>query len=74
MKWRHVRVTANIILNLLRYYFTYQEPMPVEQLVAQVSDLKQGYTQYGGMLFHQSPERHLQYNYTHYPTNHIINK
>lgn len=38
-----------------RYFYTYQEPMPVEQLVAQVSDLKQGYTQYGGMLINSLP-------------------
>jgi hypothetical protein len=32
-----------------RYLFAYQEPVPVEQLVQQVCDTKQGYTQYGGM-------------------------
>eukprot|EP00026_Physarum_polycephalum_P014817 Phypoly_transcript_15376.p1 GENE.Phypoly_transcript_15376~~Phypoly_transcript_15376.p1 ORF type:complete len:238 (+),score=30.10 Phypoly_transcript_15376:97-714(+) len=49
-----ITADANIIINYARlssqrYYYTYQEPMPVEQLVAQVSDLKQGYTQYGGL-------------------------
>ena len=44
---------ANILINMCRlaaqrYYFAYQEPMPVEQLVRSVSDTKQGYTQYGG--------------------------
>eukprot|EP00741_Cyanophora_paradoxa_P017428 tig00020965_g16837.t1 len=44
---------ANILVNYSRlaaqrYTFAYQEPMPVEQLLQQVSDLKQGYTQYGG--------------------------
>jgi len=31
-----------------RYMYTYQEPMPVEQLVRQVCDRKQAYTQFGG--------------------------
>lgn len=44
---------ANILINSCRlaaqrYYFTYQEPMPVEQLVQTVCDTKQGYTQFGG--------------------------
>jgi len=37
------RVTAQ------RYIFTYQEPMPVEQLVQKTCDYKQAYTQYGGL-------------------------
>lgn len=28
--------------------FTYQEPIPCEQLVRMICDLKQGYTQFGG--------------------------
>eukprot|EP01133_Synstelium_polycarpum_P000372 gene372-434_t len=45
---------ANILINFARlssqrYYYTYQEPMPVEQLVSQICDTKQGYTQYGGL-------------------------
>jgi 20S proteasome subunit alpha 3 len=45
---------ANILINYARlssqrYHFTYQEPVPVEYLVQQLCDLKQGYTQYGGM-------------------------
>jgi len=49
-----ITADANIIINYARlssqrYFYTYQEPMPVEQLVAQESDLKQGYTQYGGL-------------------------
>ncbi|GAM28236.1 hypothetical protein SAMD00019534_114120 [Acytostelium subglobosum LB1] len=45
---------ANILINYARlssqrYYYTYQEPMPVEQLVSQICDTKQGYTQYGGL-------------------------
>lgn len=45
---------ANILINTCRlhaqrYMFTYQEPMPVEQLVRGLCDTKQGYTQFGGM-------------------------
>jgi len=45
---------ANILIdyarnNAQKYYFTYQEPIPVEYLVQQLCDLKQGYTQYGGL-------------------------
>mmetsp|Transcript_4828 Transcript_4828/g.9017 ORF Transcript_4828/g.9017 Transcript_4828/m.9017 type:complete len:223 (+) Transcript_4828:940-1608(+) len=32
-----------------RYFYTYQEPMPVEQLVRQLCDSKQSYTQHGGL-------------------------
>merc|ERR1711879_587347 len=49
-----ITADANILLNFSRlaaqrYLFAYQEPVPVEQLVQQVCDTKQGYTQYGGM-------------------------
>jgi 20S proteasome subunit alpha 3 len=45
---------ANILINKARltaqqYTFTYQETMPVEQLVRRLCDVKQGYTQFGGM-------------------------
>jgi len=45
---------ANILLNKLRlsaaqHVFTYGESMPVEQLVTSICDLKQGYTQFGGL-------------------------
>ncbi|KAI9265079.1 proteasome subunit alpha type-4 [Phascolomyces articulosus] len=45
---------ANILINWARsnaqrYLFTYNEEMPVEQLVQRLCDLKQGYTQYGGL-------------------------
>jgi hypothetical protein len=45
---------ANILVNTCRlqaqrYLFTYQEPIPVEQLVRGLCDTKQGYTQYGGL-------------------------
>ena len=45
---------ANILINYVRlsaqrYRYAYQEPIPVELLIRDVCDLKQGYTQYGGM-------------------------
>mmetsp|Transcript_22780 Transcript_22780/g.35433 ORF Transcript_22780/g.35433 Transcript_22780/m.35433 type:complete len:253 (-) Transcript_22780:35-793(-) len=40
---QHARLSAQ------QYTFAYQEPIPVEQLVIDVCDLKQGYTQYGGL-------------------------
>lgn len=45
---------ANILLNKLRlsaqqHMYTYGEPMPVEQLVTGICDLKQSYTQFGGL-------------------------
>lgn len=45
---------ANILINTCRlqcqrYQFTYQEPIPVDQLVRGLCDTKQGYTQFGGM-------------------------
>eukprot|EP01095_Lingulamoeba_sp_RSL-Kostka_P005147 TRINITY_DN16493_c0_g1_i1.p1 TRINITY_DN16493_c0_g1~~TRINITY_DN16493_c0_g1_i1.p1 ORF type:complete len:260 (-),score=105.13 TRINITY_DN16493_c0_g1_i1:85-837(-) len=49
-----ITADANIIINYARlstqrYFFQYQENQPVEQLVQQVCDQKQGYTQYGGL-------------------------
>merc|ERR1712086_158715 len=49
-----IRADANILVNKARliaqqYQFKYQEPMPVEQLIQSICDLKQGYTQFGGM-------------------------
>jgi 20S proteasome subunit alpha 3 len=49
-----ITADANILINYARlsaqrYNFTYQEHIPVENLVQQLCDLKQGYTQYGGM-------------------------
>lgn len=45
---------ANILINKLRlsaqqHVYTYSESMPVEQLVTGICDLKQGYTQFGGL-------------------------
>jgi 20S proteasome subunit alpha 3 len=45
---------ANILINTCRlqcqrYSLTYQEPIPVDQLVRGLCDTKQGYTQFGGM-------------------------
>jgi len=49
-----ITADANILINYARlsaqrYTYQYQEPMPTEQLVTYVCDLKQGYTQYGGL-------------------------
>ena len=48
-----ITADANILINYARqaaqrYQLTYQEPIPAEQLVRTVCDLKQGYTQFGG--------------------------
>ena len=45
---------ANILINHARlisqrYLYAYQEPIPIESLLQQVCDLKQGYTQFGGL-------------------------
>jgi 20S proteasome subunit alpha 3 len=45
---------ANILINKLRlgaqrYTYTYGEAIPVEQLIVQICDTKQGYTQFGGL-------------------------
>jgi 20S proteasome subunit alpha 3 len=45
---------AHILLNYARleaqrYFYLYNEPIPIEQLLQIVCDLKQGYTQYGGL-------------------------
>merc|ERR1711972_288490 len=45
---------ANILINKLRltaqqHVYTYGEAQPVEQLVTSICDLKQGYTQFGGL-------------------------
>jgi len=49
-----ITADANILINYARvaaqrYLLTYQEPVPVEYLVQTLCDLKQGYTQYGGL-------------------------
>jgi 20S proteasome subunit alpha 3 len=49
-----ITADANILVNYARvsaqrYTYTYQEPTPVEHLVQIVCDLKQSYTQYGGL-------------------------
>jgi len=49
-----ITADANIVINYARlsaqrFLFQYQEPSPVEGLVRTVSDLKQGYTQFGGL-------------------------
>jgi len=45
---------ANVLLNKVRisahqHVFTYGESIPVEQLVTSICDVKQGYTQFGGL-------------------------
>lgn len=45
---------ANILINFTRqsaqkYRLRYQEPIPIEQLLQAVCDLKQSYTQFGGL-------------------------
>jgi len=45
---------ANVLVNKLRvsahqHVFTYGEPIPVETLVTGICDVKQGYTQFGGL-------------------------
>jgi len=49
-----ITADANILINYARlaaqrYFYTYQEPIPIEQLLQIVCDLKQGYTQFGGL-------------------------
>eukprot|EP01088_Endostelium_zonatum_P021214 TRINITY_DN8244_c0_g1_i1.p1 TRINITY_DN8244_c0_g1~~TRINITY_DN8244_c0_g1_i1.p1 ORF type:complete len:263 (-),score=60.24 TRINITY_DN8244_c0_g1_i1:26-814(-) len=49
-----ITADANILVNrsrliAQRHYFTYQEPITVEALVQEICDVKQGYTQYGGL-------------------------
>ena len=51
-----ITADANILINYARleaqrYLLKYHEPIPVELLLQGVCDLKQGYTQYGGMFF-----------------------
>ena len=42
-------ILFHLFLDYTRYRYTYQDPMPVEQLVRHVCDYKQAYTQYGGL-------------------------
>ena len=47
---------ANVLTNQLRLFsqrhlLHYGEPIPCEQLVASLCDIKQAYTQFGGMCF-----------------------
>jgi 20S proteasome subunit alpha 3 len=49
-----ITADANILINYCRvaaqrYTYAYQEPIPVENLVKDLCDVKQGYTQFGGM-------------------------
>ncbi len=54
-----ITADANILINYARlaaqrYTYTYQELIPVEHLVQSITDIKQGYTQYGGLYNIQS--------------------
>ena len=40
---------------ICRYLLQYQEPIPCEQLVSTLCDLKQAYTQYGGKIIYEPP-------------------
>lgn len=47
---------ANTLIDYVRHQaqkhlLTYNQDMPCEQLVQNLCDLKQGYTQYGGKIF-----------------------
>jgi 20S proteasome subunit alpha 3 len=49
-----ITADANILINYARlaaqrYTLTYQEPIPIEQLIVNICDRKQGYTQFGGL-------------------------
>jgi len=49
-----ITADANILIQWAResaqkYLFAYDDPIPCEQLVQRLCDLKQGYTQYGGL-------------------------
>jgi len=49
-----ITADANILINKLRlsaqrFLFQFGEAMPVEQLVTEICDIKQGYTQFGGL-------------------------
>lgn len=49
-----ITADANILINYARqaaqrYFYSYQEPMPLEQLLQTICDLKQSYTQFGGL-------------------------
>jgi 20S proteasome subunit alpha 3 len=49
-----ITADANILINYARlsaerYTYAYGDPVPVEYLVQQICDLKQSYTQYGGL-------------------------
>jgi 20S proteasome subunit alpha 3 len=48
-----ITADANVLINMARvhaqrYLHQYGEPVPVEYLVQQLCDVKQGYTQFGG--------------------------
>ena len=49
-----ISADANTLLNFSRleaqrYFYQYQEPIPIELLITKLCDLKQSYTQFGGL-------------------------
>lgn len=47
------RVVSLYYICVCRYLLQYQEPIPCEQLVTALCDIKQAYTQFGGTSVHQ---------------------
>jgi 20S proteasome alpha/beta subunit len=50
-----ITADANNLINYSRleaqkYLYRYNQPIPVEQLVQNLCNMKQGYTQYGGII------------------------
>ena len=59
-----ITADANSLVNYARsaaqrHLFLYNEDIPVELLAQRLCDLKQGYTQYGGLSFFASPSHLL---------------
>ena len=59
-----ITADANSLVNYARsaaqrQLFLYNEDIPVELLAQRLCDLKQGYTQYGGLSFFASPSQLL---------------
>ena len=45
-----IHVDIQFDLFVLRYTLQYQEPVPLENMIATICDVKQAYTQFGGKL------------------------
>ncbi len=62
-----ITADANSLVNFARqgaqsHLFTFNEDIPVEQLTQRLCNLKQGYTQYGGMYHGVQSEDHTHYS------------